>query len=281
MAYKDILLVVDNTPACAERTRLALALARRYSAHLVGLLVRTPPQIPAYAAAQIPAEFYDAQRQAAELGVAEAKRRFEDAASAAGASSEWRQAVGAVDVIATLHARYADLLVVGQTEPERLGELGTCSDLAAHLALDAGRPVLVVPYVGKFELVGRNIMIAWNGGRESARAVADALPLLKDAQRVMTLALNPKSGSEAGSHSDLPGADIALHLARHDVKIDAAQVVTKDVSVADMLLSRAADQGVDLLVMGAYGRSRFRELVLGGVTRSISQHMTLPVLMSH
>ena len=96
-----------------------------------------------------------------------------------------------------------------------------------------------------------------------------------------TLALNPKSGGEAGSHGALPGADIALHLARHGVKIDAAQVVTKELSVADMLLSRAADQGADLLVMGAYGHSRFRELVLGGVTRSISQHMTLPVLMSH
>ena len=282
MTYKDILLVIDTTPASAERTRLALALAQRYGAHLVGLLVHTPVQFPTYAAAEIPAEITEAQRQAAKAAMAAAKRRFADAAGAAGVSSEWRQAVGAVDAIAALHARYADLTVVGQTEPDRLGELGTCRDLAAHLALDAGCPVLVVPYVGGFESVGQNILIAWNGGRESARAVAGALPLLKDAERVTTLALNPKSGGEAGSHHGaLPGADIALHLARHGVKIDAAQVVTKELSVADMLLSRAADQGADLLVMGAYGHSRFRELVLGGVTRSISQHMTLPVLMSH
>ena len=136
-------------------------------------------------------------------------------------------------------------------------------------------------YVGTFETVGRNVIIAWNNSRESARAVADALPLLTGAERVTILALNPKGGVELDGHGDVPGADIALHLARHDVNVDAAQLVTEDVSVADMLLSRAADEGADLLVISAYGHSRLGELVLGGVTRSILAHMTLPVLMSH
>ena len=122
-------------------------------------------------------------------------------------------------------------------------------------------------------------MLAWDAGREAARAVSDAMPFLERAEQVTVMAVNPSSGE--GDHGEEPGADIALHLARHGVKAEVHQTESPDISVGDELLSRIADDGSDMLVMGAYGHTRLRELVLGGVTRSILEQMTVPVLMSH
>jgi len=281
MAYKDLLVVLDATPACATRLDVAIGLARRFEAHLTGLHVFTNPYIPPYVAAQIPAEAIEAQRDAQRAQSEKLRVGFEAALSSAGVNGEWRQAEGNVNELAGLNARYADLVVVGQTEPETAGEPGTSDDLPEHLALDAGRPMLVVPYAGKFPEIGKRILLAWNASREAARAVSDAMPFLKAADDVMALSVNPHGGEGEEGHGEVPGADIALHLARHGVKATASHVQTGDVSVGDMLLSRAADDGADLIVMGAYGRSRMRELILGGASRSILGHMTVPVLLSH
>ena len=147
--------------------------------------------------------------------------------------------------------------------------------------MGAGRPVLAVPYAGKFDTIGKRIVIAWDARREAARAVADAVPLLEQAESVVTLSINPHGGAQAGTHGEIPGADIATHLARHGISVEAQQLVANDISVGDMLLSRLSDLTADLLVMGVYGHSRARELVLGGVTRHILNHMTVPVLLSH
>ena len=149
------------------------------------------------------------------------------------------------------------------------------------MVLASGRPVLVVPYVGTYPRVGDRVMIAWDASREAARAVADALPLLQAAQQVITLSANPDSGGRSDRHGDLPGADIARHLARHGVRVEAQRLSAKEISIADMLLNRIADEGIDLLVMGAYGHARVREIWLGGVTRRLMQHMTVPVFISH
>jgi nucleotide-binding universal stress UspA family protein len=136
-----------------------------------------------------------------------------------------------------------------------------------------------VPYAGQFERVGERVLVAWNASRESTRAINDALPLLKNAAMVTVLAVNPKHGIEG--HGDVPAADIALHLARHGVKAEAAHTIAKDISEGDALLSYAADLGVDLIVSGGYGHSRAREMVFGGVTRTLLQEMTVPMLLSH
>ena len=140
------------------------------------------------------------------------------------------------------------------------------------------RPVLVVPYVGTYPRVGEQVLVAWDASREAARAVADALPVLQAAQRVVVLSANPDSG---GKHGEVPGADIARHLARHGVRVDVQRLDSKEVAVADMLLNRISDEGIDTLVMGAYGHARVRELWLGGVTRHLMRSMTVPVLASH
>jgi nucleotide-binding universal stress UspA family protein len=120
------------------------------------------------------------------------------------------------------------------------------------------------------------VLVAWNGSREAARAAHDALPLLQQADQVHVLAINP--GADAG---DIPTAEISQHLARHNVRVEASQLVAKDLDVGDVLLSRAADLGSDLIVMGAYGHTRLRETILGGATKHLLAHMTVPVLMSH
>ncbi len=194
---------------------------------------------------------------------------FQERVQAAGlANTEWLALEGDVGEVASLCARYSDLAVIGQTDPEG-PTAGSARDLPERMLLGSGRPALVVPYAGRFDSIGQRVLVAWNGSREATRAVNDALPLLERASRVIVLSVNPPDpGSGRGAP---PGADIALHLARHGVRAEASAVTTEDVRVDDMLLSQASDVNADLLVMGAYGHSRLGELVLGGATRHMPQ----------
>lgn len=281
MPYKDILVIVDATPSCAPRVRLAAALAGRFDAHLTGLFTVTPPQVSSFVAAQIPEVAFKAQRKAMADAVEVARGDFDATVTSAGISGEWREAEGLVRDLSILHGRYAGLIIVGQDDPDQSGALGTEAGLPEQVTLAAGRPVLVVPYAGKFTDIGKRVLVAWDAGREAARAIGDAMPLIEEAGHVVTVAVDGKSGRRTGSHGALPGADISLHLARHGIKVAATHLVGEEVAVGDTLLNRIADEGADLLVMGAYGRSRLSEFVLGGVTRHILRHMTVPVLMSH
>src|SRR5206468_1617267 len=141
------------------------------------------------------------------------------------------------------------------------------------------RPVLVLPYAGRFETVGRRVLVGWNARREAARAVHDALPLLRQAESVTVLAIDPVRG--AHGHGEEPAADLALHLARHGLQVTARQTDSAGLDPADVLLNTAADEGADLIVVGGYGHSRVREVVLGGVTRRLLRTATVPVLISH
>jgi nucleotide-binding universal stress UspA family protein len=164
-------------------------------------------------------------------------------------------------------------------DPDRPADL-IPADLPGQAAVMAGRPVLALPYAWERRPIGRRVIIGWDGERESARAVSDALPLLRRADHVQVVVVGSQHGPR-DRHGDLPGADIAAHLARHGVPVEASSQGITEIPVADALLSAAADSDADLLVMGAYGRSRFREMVLGGTTRRILGEMTLPVLMAH
>jgi nucleotide-binding universal stress UspA family protein len=146
------------------------------------------------------------------------------------------------------------------------------------MILISGRPALLIPYIGDCETIGENVMIAWDGSRQASRAVHDAMPVLEDAKNVTVMVINPKDkGNGSGKE---PGAGVVRHLAEHGIKATAEHVTT-DLDPGNMLLSRASDKGIDLIIMGAYGHARWTELVLGGVTKHMLQHMTVPVLMSH
>jgi len=279
MALKDLLVVIDGGAASAARLDLAARLAARTDAHLTALYAFTEVMLPGYIEAEIPAELRTARREAVEDQVAQARQRFEDAMRQHGLTerSEWLAIERDPTVAAAVHGRYADLIIVGQPDPDR--DRDTPVVQPADLLFEAGRPLLVVPYAGHFASVGERVLVGWNGSREAARAIGDALPVLTAARKVVVMAANPKPGPQG--LGDEPCADIARHLSRHGCKVEATHVATDVVEPGDTLLNMAADEGCDLLVMGAYGRSRLRELVLGGMTRYMLQHMTIPVLMSH
>ena len=276
MGLKDLLVHVDNDPAGSARVDVAAVLAARHEAHLTGLHPMGWSRLPGYVELELPATFLDEQRRQLEGLARQAETRFHEATRRRGIQGEWRVDTGDIIGITKLHARYADLTIVGQgidlkDAPHDL------RFLPQELALGVGRPVLVVPRYGTFDTVGERVLVAWNGSREATRAVHDALPILKLATNVTVLSIDP----ERDTGERMPSADIALHLARHGVAAEGMSTLGLDISVGDLLLSRTSDLGADLIVMGAYGHSRVREMVLGGATRHILQHMTVPVLMSH
>ncbi len=279
MSIKNILVYVDDSEQVDGRLDVAVGLARTHDAHLAAIYPIPEPYIPAYVGGgYIPAEVIESQADRARERAAEAKIRFDERMGRLGIEAEWRENEGYAAEVVSLNAKYADLTVVGQANPNDPQNYPN-PGLPAEVALGAGRPVLVVPYIGATLEVGKNVLVAWNGSREATRAVNDALPILKRADKVTVLAENPRSGGS--DHGDIPSADISLHLARHGVKVEASQTVSDDIDVGDILLSRISDLGADLAVMGAYGHSRMRELMMGGVTRDLLRHMTIPVLMSH
>lgn len=279
--YKDLLVALDAAPQSMVRLQIAAELAERFSAHLVGLYTATVPEVAGRYGYFDPALLDPLFREVLDKSRAEAdgvRSRFEDCVARCGISAEWRLATGFPSETAAVHARYADLVVLGQIDPED-GLASLVRPVPQEVALAAGRPILVVPYAGKFAQTGRRVMVGWDASREATRAINDSLPLLAAAQSVTVLSVDPRSGFTG--HGEVPGADIAVHLARHGVKATIERTVSAGIGVGETLLSRAADLEIDLLVMGAYAHSRVRELLLGGATRTVLDSMTLPVLMSH
>ncbi|HYU11247.1 MAG TPA: universal stress protein [Stellaceae bacterium] len=281
MAYKDLLVVLDADQSTGERISVAATLAARFEAHLVGLYVAMPPARRAEYALldigilDIP---YLTNPEKSRERVETTRALFEDVTARQKVSAEWRLASGYPAGTAALHGRYADLITLGQLDPYD-GQVDLLRARPEEVAMLAGRPVLVVPYAGHFDRVGRRVVIGWDASREAARAVNDAMRLLAGAEVVTVLTIDPEQTPYG--HGEIPGADIALHLARHGVKAQVERTVSAGIGVGNTLLSRAADLEADLLVMGAYGHSRVRELLLGGATRTVLTSMTLPVLMSH
>jgi nucleotide-binding universal stress UspA family protein len=284
MQIKDILVHLDASPQSRSRLRVGCDLARRLGAHLTGLCV-VDIALPVglisdpggYAAASATAALIDQLRGEALAAVAPVEQAFNEALRRDGIEGEWRLVEGMAAETVTLHSRYADLTILGQASPEE--EEPHAAEIIEEVLFGAGRPALIIPYAGEFERVGRTVLIGWDAGREATRALHDALPLIAQAEQATVLAVNPRRG--IGGHGDLPAADIALHLARHGVKVTASHAVSDEVAPGDVLLNTAADMGADLLVIGGYGHSRLREMLVGGVTRTLLQRMTLPVMMSH
>ena len=277
MGIKDLLVYADNSSEVGARFEVGARVAQTHGAHLTGLFVITPPYIPVYAEAQIPMEILQQQQEIAQDNAAKVEKIFTDVTKKYEISAEWRTDEGDLLTTVNTHARYFDLVILPQDNPDESDLVP--AGIADKALLDCGRPILVIPYIGAPEVIGERVLIAWNARREAARAINDALPLIMNAKEAKVLSIDPKSGPNG--HGDIPGADICLHLARHGISAEARQTVSKEVNVGDAILSAAADDGADLIVMGGYGHARIREVVLGGATRHILKHMTVPVLMSH
>ena len=256
----------------------AVSVAAAFNAHLAGIAFIYEPIIPVMIDMYgIPPDVIESQRVENERAAKAAVGRLGEASRNAGIAAETRMIDTAVattpGVFAGLARRF-DLSILGQPEPEQ----PALDRLIVEAALfDTGRPVLVVPYIQRNGLKLDRILLCWDGRRSAARAAADALPFLRRAKLVEVVTV----ASEPAKSDEMPGADIAHHLARHGVKVELKRIVTAETDVANTILSHAADSSADFLVMGGYGHSRLREFILGGVTREILASMTIPVLMSH
>jgi nucleotide-binding universal stress UspA family protein len=279
MSFKTIVVHCDGAKAASVRLGVAADLAARFGALLVGVHAKPPFESPVFMENGVfdMAPLFEAYEEGAEAEKTAARAAYDKALKGKSPATEWRSTDGHADDVLTVAARYADLVVVGQGDPDSTS--ATSTHLPEAIALASGRPVLAVPYIGLQKPVGGTVMLCWNASRESARAASDALTLLKAAKKVIVLVVEPRA-TDAG-HGQEPGADVATWLARHGVKVVVQRDVAPDSDVGSVILSRAADHDVDLVVMGIYGHSRWRETVLGGVSRTMLATMTVPVLMSH
>ncbi|HZW13392.1 MAG TPA: universal stress protein [Noviherbaspirillum sp.] len=279
MTYKTILVHVDDAANVEARIELAANLAKAEDAHLIGTAMTGVSRflfetMSADAGTAGIAPFLDTIRQRTERQLTP----FENIARRAGVGSfEKRMTDDEAAGGLSLQARYSDLVIVGQYDPEGNAP-STYADLPEYVTINGGSPVLIVPYTGAFKDTGERALIAWDASMEATKAVHSAIPLLRRAKNVDVVVFNARK--DAGVHGEQPGADIGLYLARHNIKVNVIDQST-EVDVGNALLSLAANQNSDLLVMGCYGHSRFREVLLGGPTRTVLQTMTIPVLTAH
>lgn len=279
MTYRSLFVHLDDTAETAKRLDVAARLARHYPAEVIGGYVVGGRDLTPTESAMLPPDLVKARIGSAVQAQHDAEKRFRAAMTAAGVtSSQWRAPAGDPIDAAVLQARYSDLAILGQ--PVHDGPDATfTAELANAVVMDSGRPVLIVPYIGAAKTLGERVMIAWKDSRESARAVDDALPFLKDAKSVLAVAVT--SRAEETVEEYVSDRAVEGFLRRHDVVAEVKRMVAQDIDAGEFLLSRAADFGADLIVMGGYSRPRLSRLVWGGVSQLMLTSMTVPVLMSH
>ncbi len=294
MPLKDILVHTDNSASSEVRLEYATRLAEIHDAHLTGLYVASPMKRVATAARQTPhyilpdlggrslrdyeqkaKDLHEEHSEHVHLAADSARMRFEEPAKKRKVRHEWDYAEGAMMEALTHHARFCDVAIVGQPGPDSARRFGeTVTD---HLILSVGHPVLVVPNMAGEFTVGKRVMIAWDRSPLATRAVHNSRPFLRHADNVNILAINLKPET----HGELPGSGICEHLARHDIVAEPVRIKTDSEKLADVIVATAEEHGIDLIIMGAYGQSRLRERILGGVTNRLLNDSPIPLLMNH
>jgi nucleotide-binding universal stress UspA family protein len=274
---KDLIVNLSLGDRPDPTANFALSMASQFNAHITGVAFMYEPVVPAIEMMPIPADIIEMQREENERLAAHATNRFEEGARRNAVSAEVQTLnetlTGAAETFARAARRF-DLSVVSQPRPE---SPGSDSVFVEGALFSSGRPVLIVPYIQQAGLTLNRILMCWDGSRTAARAAADALPFFKRAKTTEIITVTDGSSQ----FSEVPGADIAKHLARHELNVELKRTVAGDIDAASVILSHAADTGADLIVMGGYGHSRWREFILGGVTRGLLTSMTVPTLMSH
>ena len=270
MSLKNLMVHLDQGERTADRINLAVSLARRHQARLLGVFGQRGQAQQVGVVAAWPSQAYAEARDAS-------KALFENLTAGLPAA-EWHDINRGSDAEVVRNvinlARHADLVILGQHD-ERV-KAHAPEELVMEVILDSGRPVLIVPYAGNFTEVGRHPLIAWNDAREAAHALNDALPLIQDCDEAMVLSFAPRREEGESSCNE-----VARHLLTHGVKARSEVMLVQDFGIMDMLLNRVTDRGADLLIMGAHGHIGFPFVSRGGGTRYILRHMTVPVLMAN
>jgi nucleotide-binding universal stress UspA family protein len=271
MSIKSILVHVDTAPQCNARVALAAVAAKRLDADLSAVFALPPPEVATWADGPTLIEL---ERELVELEAAavRAEDQFMAVLGKHGLRGRWLLERDSAEICVIRRSRAADLVVLGQRDPDRPQAL----DAPENVIMACGRPVLMVPYIGSYPKAGDRPLVAWNDSRESRRALHDALPLMtgRKPATIIWVEPDPDQGKAAI-------ADLSEYLDRRGLKAESELATNTELTPAEEVLARAADLGADLIVMGAYGHSRLREFVLGGMTRDILRQMTVPVLMAH
>lgn len=281
MSYKDILVHLDGTGDSKARLRLAARLAADHQARLTGIFAcesvgaeaMIPVSEPGYLSAEDLSSSVRQFEHSIEAASAANRAALEDAAWRHDISTDWQAVVPVPDFLFEA-AFYSDLAVIGL--PAEDAPVAAGAD-PGDVMLSSGRPTLVVPAGYANAEIGRNVLVAWKPGREAARAVSDALPILQQAENVTVVTVNPHDSAGA-SESE---AKLVNHLQRHRVRAKTIISFAPDESAGEAILHEAAKLNADLIVMGAYGRTRMTELLLGGATRHVLDRADCPVLFSH
>lgn len=274
---KDILVGLPVGPSSGGAVNFAVSVAMAFDAHLTGLAFVHELFVPGTVFDGGATAFIATRRAQIENAAKAAVAKFEEVTKGAGLSTtsqRLQSGLAGLDDLFAQCARRFDLSVIGQVESGK----DTPEELFPETVLfGSGRPVLVVPYIQQEGMKLDRVLVCWDGSRAAARAIGDAMPFLMRTKSIDVISVMKTEVPR----DELPGADIAQHLARHSLKVEFKRIVAGDQDVGSMILSTAADLGSDMIVMGGYGHSRLREFVLGGATRTILNSMTVPVLMSH
>ena len=279
MDFKNILIHLDHSSGCQNRLKTAFDLANTFDAKLNGLFVVPDYVVPSYVEAQISVDLITDVTEKAIARANEKLAEYQKLADDAGVSMESQVIEGQVIPILREHSKYADLLMLGQDQPDDPDNASY--GLADALLFEGGCACLVVPHSGKLAAPGKRVLLTWNASRESARALREAMPFLTRAESVVVLSSEPDDGNDDIARGHPHAQELSRFLESHGIDAVSSGISDPDISASDAIIGQAADMNADLIVMGAYGHARLREIILGGVTRDLLKQSSVPLLLAH
>lgn len=274
---KDILVNLSVSKPRDLARNYAVSVAERFDAHLsaVAFASEFPTYVGGEGMTTVRIEQWFKERRDAAF---KAVKAFDECVRLTDLRTDSRvisDVLGAPSRLFSEAARNYDLAVLAQSAPD---DSDHNEFMIEETLFGSGRPILIVPYIQSAAMKLDRVLICWNGSKNAARAVGDAMPILVRAGAIRIITVHEHEDERGG---ELDGTKAAEHLARHKLRVELRPIVSSETETANIILNEAADNGADLIVMGGYGHTRLREFVLGGVTRSMLKTMTVPVLMSH
>ncbi|CAD7842003.1 MAG: Universal stress protein family, tandem domain [Olavius algarvensis Gamma 3 endosymbiont] len=279
MEIKNILLHLDHSKGCQNRLATALGMAKKHDALITGLFVVPDYVVPSYVEAQISVDLITDVTEKALHRARETLVGYQQLVDEAEVTMDAHVVEGQVIPILREHSKYSDLLILGQDDPEDPDNASY--GLADALLFEGACACLVVPHSGKLAQPGERVLLTWNASRESARALREAMPLLQSATTVVVLSSEPDDSDTSIARSHPHADELARFLESHGIESISSGISDMDIGPSDAILGQAAEMNADLIVMGAYGHARLREIILGGVTRDLLKLSPVPIFMAH
>jgi len=276
---KNILLHLDHSSGCQNRLQTAFAMAKNYDALITGLFVVPDYVVPSYVEAQISVDLITDVTEKALARARDTLSEYQKMAEAAGVRMDAHVVEGQVIPILREHSKYSDLLMLGQDQPDDPDNASY--GLADALLFEGACACMVVPHSGKLALPGNRILLTWNASRESARALREAMPMLKTAETLVVLSSEPDDADVTIARGHPHADELARFLESHGIESVSSGINDLDISASDAILGQAAEMDADMIVMGAYGHARLREIILGGVTRDLLKQSPIPLFLAH